>query len=212
MKSKIHKNVILGKNCLIENNCEVGRPPRGKKEGEAKTVIGDNAHLRSGTVIYAGVEIGDNFQTGHNAMIREGNKIGNNVSVGTNSCIEVENVIGDNVRIQSLCFMEKASIEENVFLGPSVTFLDDPHPNIPRGLDCMRGVTVKKGARIGGSVTILPYVVVEENSFVGAGSVVTKDVPKNQVVVGNPAHKLKEVMDIVCEKRNKPHKPYDSVS
>ncbi len=212
MKANVHKKVVLGKNCIVEDFCEVGRPPRGTKEGELETVIGDNALIRSGTVIYAGTTIGNNFQTGHNVLIREGNKIGNNVSIGTNSCIEVDNIIKDNVRVQSLCFMEKAVIEENVFLGPSVTFLDDSHPNIPRGLDCMKGVTIKKGAKIGGGVTILPYVTVGENSFVGAGSIVTKDVEKNHVVVGNPARKLKEVSDIVCDKREKPHKPYDSVS
>lgn len=212
MKPKIHKNVVLGKNCVIEDNCEIGRPPRDSKEGELKTVIGNNCVIRSGTVIYAGSVMGNNFQTGHNVLIRERNKIGNNVSVGTNSCIEVDNVIKDNVRIQSLCFMEKAILEENVFLGPSVTFLDDPHPNIPRGLDCMRGVRIKKGARIGGGVTVLPYIIIGENSFVGAGSTITKDVEKNHVVVGNPARRLKEVTDIFCKRRNKPHKPYDSVS
>ncbi len=212
MKPKIHNNVIFGKNCIVEENCEIGRPPSGSKDGKLKTIIGDNCLIRSGTVIYAGNVVGNNFQTGHNVLIREGNKIGNNVSIGTNSCIEVDNLIKDNVRIQSLCFMEKAVLEENVFLGPSVTFLDDPHPNIPRGLDCMKGATIKKGARIGGGVTILPYVTIGENSFVGAGSVVTRDVEKNHVVAGNPARKLKEVTDIVCERREKPHKPYDSVS
>lgn len=212
MKSKIYRNVILGKNHVIEDYCEIGRPPRETKEGQLKTVIGDNALIRSGTVIYAGVTIGNNFQTGHNVLIREGNKIGNDVSVGTNSCMEVDNVIKDNVRIQSLCFIEKAVLEENVFLGPSVSFLDDPHPNIPRGLDCMKGVTVKKNARIGGGVTILPYVVIGENSFVGAGSIVTKNVEKNYVVIGNPARKLKKVSDIICKRREKPHKPYGSIS
>lgn len=212
MKANIHKKVVLGKNCVVEDFCEIGRDPRGINKGELETIVGDNALIRSGTVIYAGTTIGNNFQTGHNVLIRERNKIGNNVSIGTNSCVEVGNIIKDNVRVQSLCFVEKAILEENVFLGPSVTFLDDPHPNIPRGLDCMKGVTIKKGARIGGGVTILPYITVGENSFVGAGSVVTRDVEKNHVVIGNPAHKLKEVSSIVCNKREKPHKPYDSFS
>jgi len=212
MKPKIHKNVTLGKNCIVEDFCEIGRAPLGTSDGELKTVVGANALIRSGSVIYAGVTIGKDFQSGHNVLIRERNKIGDNVSVGTNSCIEVDNIIGDNVRIQSLCFMEKAVLEENVFLGPSVTLLDDPHPNIPKGLDCMKGVTIRKGARIGGGVTILPYVTVAENSFVGAGSTVTKDVDKNYVVVGNPTHKLREVDEIICEKKGRHHKPYDSIS
>ena len=74
--NKIHKNVILGKNCIIEEFCIIGVPPKGKKDGELKTVIGENAHVRSHTVIYAGNTIGKDFQTGHGTFVREENTIG----------------------------------------------------------------------------------------------------------------------------------------
>lgn len=210
MKAKIHKNVLLGKNSIVEDFCEVGRPPKGKKEGELKTVIGNNAIIRSGTIIYAGTTIGKNFQTGHNVLIRENNVIGDNVGIGTNSSIEINNKIGNNVRIHSLCFMEKVEIEDDVFIGPAVSFFDDPHPpQAENWADCMKGAIVKKKARIGGGSTILPYVIIGENSLVGAGSVVTKEVPIDTVVVGNPARKLKKVFEIVCDKKDTPHKPYD---
>lgn len=194
---------------MIEDYCEIGRPARGKKDGEVDTVIGDNALIRRGTVIHAGVRIGKNFQAGHNVLIREGNRIGDNVSIGTNSTIEPYNTIGNNVRIHSLCFMEKVEIYDNVFIGPGVVFTDDPHPQIPRGKDCVKGATVGRNAKIGGGATILPYIKIGENAFVGAGSVVTQNVKKDMVVVGNPARELKKITDVVC-KRNRSliHKPY----
>ncbi|MBI2034173.1 MAG: transferase [Candidatus Levybacteria bacterium] len=210
MSRKIFKNVILGKNCIIEDCSEIGHPPKGEKDGQLKTVIGDNAVIRSGTVIYAGVTIGDNFQTGHNVLIREDNKVGNNVSIGTNSTIEVENRIGNNVRIHSLCFLEKAVIADYVFIGPGVICTDNPHPNINSSVkdQCVKGPIIKKSVKIGAGVTILPNIVIGENALIGAGSVVTKNVNPNTVMVGNPARATKKVRDVICLKKTKPHRPY----
>lgn len=209
MKAIIYKNVVMGEGSIIEENCIIGKPPKGKVDGVFRIVIGKNAHIRSGSVIYADSTIGDNFQTGHNVLIREGNKIGDNVSVGTGSCIEVDNVIGNDVRIHSLCFLEKVTIEDMVFIGPNVTFLDDPHPKIPKAEDCMKGAHVEKHVKIGGNATILPYVVIGEGAFVGAGSVVTKAVVAESVVVGNPAKVHKRIKDIICKKNGKVHSPYE---
>ena len=211
MKARIYKNVILGTNCEIEDYCEIGKPSGDKKKGKLQTIIGNNAIIRSGTVIYCGVKIGNNFQTGHHVLIREGNKIGNNVSIGTNSTVEVDNIIGDNVRIHSLCFLEKVKLGKNVFVGPHVAFFDDPHPSIPRGRNCIRGAVVKESAKIGGGSRILPFVTIGKNSLVGAGSVVIKNVPDNTVVVGNPAKKLKKIGDIICKRKGARHYPYDSL-
>ena len=95
---KIYPNVSLGKNVLIDDYCVIGRPPRGRKPGELKLKIGNNAVIRSFTTIYAGTIIGDNFQTGHGVLIREDNIIDNNVSIGTNSVLEYGNRIGNNVK------------------------------------------------------------------------------------------------------------------
>src|SRR5512143_2314255 len=98
MKSeyKIYQGVSLGLDTIVEDYCILGVPPRGQREGDLKTFIGDNAQIRSHTVIYAGNRIGKNFQTGNKVNIREQNKIGDNVSVGTLTVIEHHVRIGNN--------------------------------------------------------------------------------------------------------------------
>lgn len=187
----IYPNVAIGKNPNIEKFVIIGKPPQGKREGELKTTIGDNAVIRSFTIIYAGNVIGNYFQTGHHALIRENNVIGNNVSVGTTTVLEEGNNIGDNVRIHSGVFMQDVIIKNNVFIGPNVVFTNDPHPMCPKYKECVKGATVEENARIGANVTVLPGIVIGKNALIGAGSVVTRDVKPNAVVVGNPIKKSK---------------------
>ncbi len=199
-KFEIYPGVELGKDVYIESSCVIGKPLRNRAPAELKTIIKDKAVIRSGTVIYAGTVIGRNFQTGHNVLIREGNIIGDDVSIGSNSTIEPDNKIGNHVRIHSSCFMESVTIEDSVFIGPGVVFTDDLHPPCPRYKDCTGGARVKKFAKIGANSTILPGVLIGENALIGSGSVVIKDVPKNSVVAGNPAKKIKSVKDLICFK------------
>lgn len=199
---RIYPNVIIGKGTkIIEGPCIIGKPPRGKTAGELTTIIGSKCIIRPFTTIYAGNEIGNNFQTGQGTSIREDNVIGNNVSVGTNTVLEFGNRIGNRVRIHSGCFLEMVTIEDDVFVAPNVVFTDDPHPmNCPRYKECLGGPIVKELARIGANSTILPGVVIGRNSLVGAGSVVTKDVPEDAVVVGNPARVINNVNKLKCFK------------
>lgn len=208
IKFEIYPNVILGKNVKIDPFCLIGKPPRNKKSYHLKTIIGNNAIIRSGTVIYAGTKIGHDFHAGHGVLIREDNVIGDNVSVGTNSVLEPKNKIGNNVRIHSGCFMESATIEDNVFIGPNAVFTDDPHPPCPRYKDCKGGVIVKESAKIGANSTLLPGIIIGNNALVGAGTVVAKNVRKNTVVAGSPAKRIKSVKDLKCFK-NFFQKPYD---
>ena len=180
------KNIKVGKNSQIEEFVVLGEA-QNKLNDSSELIIGENSLLRSGTVIYLGAKIGENLQTGHNAVIREENTLGNNVVVGVNSYLGPGNIIGNNVIIHTSCFLEDATVEDNVIFGPHVTLLNDPHPRCPRYKECVGGVKIKKGARIGANVTILPGVTVGEKALIGAGSVVRENVPDNSMVAGVPA-------------------------
>lgn len=188
----IYPNVRFGKNCVVEDFAIVGAPPRGYKEGELETGIGDNAVIRSHTVIYAGNKIGSNFQTGNKANIRELNEIGNDVSIGTLSVIEHHVKIGNSVRIHSQVFIPEYSVlEDECWIGPNAVLTNAKYPNRPDTKQNLKGVRVERRAVIGANATLLPGIKIGEGALIGAGSVVTKDVPPGSVMAGNPAKLLK---------------------
>src|SRR3954468_20909732 len=195
--SIVRANVTFGDGAVVEDFCIIGAPPRGAKDGELPTLIGARAVIRSHTVIYAGNVIGSNFQTGNKVNIRETNKIGNNVSVGTLSVIEHHVEIADNVRIHTQVFIPEFSVlEEGCWIGPNVVFTNAKYPLSPGVKDQLAGPVIRRGAKIGANVTILPGVVVGENALVGAGAVVAKDVPAGAVVAGNPARVIRQVAEL----------------
>ena len=193
----IYPGVKLGKNVVIEDFCLVGVPPRGMKEGELETVIGDDSVIRSHTVIYAGNKIGSKFQTGNKANIRELNEIGNNVSVGTLSVIEHHVIIEDGVRIHTQVFIpEFSTLKKNSWVGPNVVFTNAPYPQSKNVKDDLVGPTLHENAIVGANSTLLPGVQIGKDAIVGAGSVVTKDVAPGDVVAGNPAKFMKKKSEL----------------
>ena len=188
----IYPHVELGHNVIIEDFCVIGCPFRDYKN--EKTIIGNNAVIRSGTVIYAGNLIGNNFQTGNKANIRELNEIGDNVSVGTLSVIEHHVTIQDGVRIHTQVFVpEFTLLEGESWLGPNVVITNARFPKHADAKEKLKGAQIKQNAKIGANSTLLPAVVIGVNSLVGAGSVVTKDVPDGVIVAGNPACMIRRI-------------------
>ena len=127
--------------------------------------------------------------------------IGDNSKIGTFVEIQKGAVIGNNCKISSHTFIcEGVTIEAGVFVGHNVTFINDRYPrSTSEGGELQTEddwacvpTLIKQGASIGSSATLLCGVTVGENAIVGAGSVVTKDVPANSVVAGNPARVMKQ--------------------
>jgi acetyltransferase-like isoleucine patch superfamily enzyme len=117
--------------------------------------------------------------------------IGNNCKIDSFVYIEEGVVIGDNCKIRPFVFVPTGVvIEDNVFIGPGVCFTNDKYPRVA-GEWKLFETRIKKGVSIGANSTILPGVTIHEEALVGAGSVVTKDVPERVVVAGNPA-RIKE--------------------
>ncbi len=194
---RLYSNVVLGPGCVVGDYSVIGEPPRGKADGELVTVIGAGAVIRSHTVIYAGNTIGRNFQTGHHVLVREENLIGDNVSIGTSSVVEHHVRLGNNVRIHTQAFVPEMSVlEDGAWIGPNAVITNAAYPLSPNVKNELKGAIVKKNAKIGANTTLLPGVTIGENALVGAGAVVTKDVPANKVVAGNPAKVINDVANL----------------
>lgn len=192
------KKVILGKGVKSEKGSVVGYQPQ-RKIADLVLHIGDESKIRYGTIIYLGSKIGKKMETGHNVIIREENKIGNDFKIWNNSVVDYGCKIGNNVKIHSNCYVAQfTTIEDDAFLAPGVTIANDIHPGCDFSKECLKGPTIKKGAQIGVNSSILPFVTIGEYAVIGAGSVVTKDIPPYSVAYGNPARVRGKIKDIKC--------------
>lgn len=132
--------------------------------------------------------IGENTRIWQFSVILKNAQIGSNCNVCAHTLIESDVIIGNNVTVKSGVYLwDGLRVEDDVFIGPCVAFANDKYPRSKQYPDQFPLTTIKKGASIGANATILPGITLEENCMVGAGSVVTKDVPANALVVGNPA-------------------------
>jgi acetyltransferase-like isoleucine patch superfamily enzyme len=197
--SRVQDELIsVGDGARIDKSAVVGERPE-RELRDYRLALGPGATLRSGTIIYAGSIIGAGFNTGHNVVVREQARIGDGVSVWSNSVIDYGCEIGDGVKIHTSVYVAQFTrIGARSFLGPGVMIANDPHPGCPHSRECMRGPLIGCDVQIGINVTILPFVSIGDGALIGAGSVVTRDVPPRTVVYGNPAKVGGNVDDLEC--------------
>lgn len=132
--------------------------------------------------------IGEGTRIWQFSVVFKDARIGKNCNICSHTLIENDVIIGNNVTVKSGVYIwDGARIEDNVFIGPCVAFTNDKMPRSKIYPEKFEGIIIKKGSSIGANATILPGITIGENAMVGAGSVVTKDVPANAVVIGNPA-------------------------
>ena len=143
--------------------------------------------IRGNVAIEEGVVIGDNLDTGYNVVLREGCRIGNNVKIWSNTVIDARAQIEDNARIHCNCYIAQGCVVGNdVFIGPGTQLFNDKYP-VRTDPGQWEPAVIGDGAIINGGVTILPGVRIGERAVIGAGSVVTKNVPDEEVWWGVPA-------------------------
>ncbi|KAA8675769.1 DapH/DapD/GlmU-related protein [Clostridium sp. MT-14] len=198
----IHRGSKIGDNVRIDDNTVIGKEPMRSVNSIFKddkkfepALIKSGCLIGAGVIIYCGCTIGENVLVADLATIRENVSIGNKTIIGRGTAVENFSKIGSNCKIETNVYITAYSdIEDNVFIAPGVvTSNDNFAARSKERYKHFKGVTVKKGGRIGAQATILPGKIINEDGFAAAGSVVTKDVEKETIVAGNPARKFRNV-------------------
>jgi len=198
----IHDGTVIGDGVVIQDNVVLGKQPKlskrstsAKKEPLKPLEIGAGAAICSGAVVYAGTALGPDVIIGDQASVRERCTLGEGVVVGRGVCVENDVPIGAFTKIQSNSYITAYSeLEDHVFIAPCVTTTND---NFMGRTDArhelIKGAIIRRGARVGGGVVILPGIEIGAEAFVAAGALVTRDVPAGKLVAGLPAQVWRDV-------------------
>lgn len=198
----IRKGTTIGDNVRIDDNTVIGKYPMKatlsvfkEEKNLSPTHIGDNCLIGANTVIYIGSFISNNVLIADLASIRENTAIGEYTIVGRGVTVENYVRIGKRCKLESECYITAYSeLEDYVFIAPGVVTSNDNYlGRTEERFKHFKGITVKKGGRIGANAIILPGIIIGEDALVAAGSVVTKDVSPRKVVMGSPARIIRDV-------------------
>ena len=198
----IYEGVTIGDNVLIQDNVVIGKQPSRAKNSilpEVKqlppTIIGSGCTIGTSSIIYANAELADDVFVADLATIRERVTIGEKTIVGRGVAVENDCKVGVKCKLETNCYITAYSeLGDYVFIAPGVVTTNDNFmARSAERYDKFKGITIKDGGRIGANTTTLPGIVIEEDGSVGAGSIVTKDVKREDLVVGTPAKVIRKV-------------------
>ncbi len=197
----VHEGTILGDGVRVLEYAVVGKQPTlgarstASRDPLPPATIGAGTVISTGAIVFAGSVIGANCIVGDQSCIRERVMLADDGILGRGSLIENDTTVGRGARIQAGAYITAYSVlEDDVFIAPCVVTTNDNFMGrTEQRRALMKGPTIRRGARVGGGAVICPGVEIGEEAFVGAGAVVTKDVPPRMVVVGSPARVLREV-------------------
>jgi UDP-2-acetamido-3-amino-2,3-dideoxy-glucuronate N-acetyltransferase len=198
----VHPDTVIGNNVRIDDHAVVGKLPMKaalsaitEEQQLPPCVIGDDVIIGTSVVIYRGCKLNKSVMVADLASVRENAEIGELTIVGRGVTVENKVRIGKRCKLETEAYITALSeIEDGCFIAPEVTFTNDNF--LGRTKDRFKyhkGVTMKRGARIGANVTVLPGITIHEDALVAAGSVVTKDVPAKKIVMGTPARVIRDV-------------------
>ncbi|MDQ6418337.1 DapH/DapD/GlmU-related protein [Paenibacillus sp. LHD-117] len=199
----IHDESVIGDEVRIQDHAVIGKLPTKAKNSATTTegstlrpvIVEPGCTIGTGAVVYRGAHLMRDVFVADMATVRERVRIGERTIIGRGAAIENDCVVGSHCKLETNSYICAYSIlEDYVFVAPCVVTTNDNYlARTDERFERFKGVTVKRGGRIGAGATILPGKVIHEDGVVAAGSVVTKDVSARTVVAGNPAVKLKEV-------------------
>lgn len=198
----IHADSIIGSDVRIDDNTIIGKKPMVSPRSIFKMQkqydpcnIGDGCLIGTNVIIYVQSKIGSNNLIADLATIRENTQIGDYNIIGRGAAIENFVTIGNRCKFETNCYITAYSeIEDYCFIAPCVATSNDNFMGRDKErYNHFKGVTIKKGGRIGVNSTILPGRVIEEDGMVAAGSLVTKDITSGDMWLGHPARNIGKV-------------------
>jgi acetyltransferase-like isoleucine patch superfamily enzyme len=181
----VYEGTVLGEGVKVLEGAVVGKQPTLSPRSTAKrdplppTTIGAGTIVSTGAIVFAGSRIGERVILGDQSCVRERVEVGDDVVLGRGSLIENDTTVGARTKIQAEAYVTAYStLEEDVFIAPCVVTTNDNYMGrTEKRLALVKGPTVRRGARVGGGAILCPGVEIGAEAFVGAGAVVTKDVP-----------------------------------
>jgi UDP-2-acetamido-3-amino-2,3-dideoxy-glucuronate N-acetyltransferase len=195
----VHAGTVIGSGARLGDGCVLGKAPSlgarstSSREEPPPAVLGDGVTVGAAAVVRAGARFGDGCVVADQAHVRERTEIGAESVVGRGASVENQVRIGARVKLQTGAYVTAWSVlEDDVFVAPGVVLTNDPTAGRRHGEE-LRGAVLRRACRIGGGAVLLPGVEVGEEAFVGAGAVVTRDVPARMVAFGVPARVVREL-------------------